>query len=135
MNKYLVFILNRPQTQIIRFACTGILLNILWYLVYLGLSRQLALPPMIAITVCYPFALAIGYWSHFRFTFRKQRTSFRISSPIRYVESTAILFCLNLGILHIFHDRLSYRHEYVQASAVVACAGLSFIILKRYVYK
>jgi len=135
MNKCLAFIVNHPKTKIIRYACTGVFLNVLWYLIYLGLSRNLHLPPMIAITACYPFALAIGYWSHFRFTFRKQGTSFRISSPIRYIGSTAIIFCVNLAILHIFHDRLSYRHEYVQASSIIACASLSFFILKRYVYE
>lgn len=135
MNKSLAFILTRPKTKIIRFAYTGVLLNAFWYLIYLGLSRNQHLPPMIAITACYPFALAIGYWSHFRFTFRKQKTSFRISSPIRYVGSTAIVFCINLAILHIFHDRLSYRHEYVQAASVIACASLSYFILERYVYK
>jgi putative flippase GtrA len=135
MNKHLSFILTDQKTQIVRFALTGLLLNLLWYSVYLGLSRIMGLKPMVSIAVCYPFALAFGYWSHFKVTFRKTRDSLNLSTSIRYISSTVLIFCVNLTILYVFNVLLSYRHEYVQFVAIVACAGLSFLVLKEYVYK
>ena len=122
-----------PATlQFVRYVFVGIILNLLGYLIYLGLT-WLGVPPKIVVTIFYPLAALNGYFIHARYTFAYSGS--HRSGLVRYVVAHVFGFLSNLVLLFVGVDILDYPHQLVQLVAIFAVAGQLFVTFKLFVYK
>lgn len=117
--------------QVVRYGVVGVLNNLLGYLIYL-LVTWLWLDPKMAVTLMYPIGAVTAYFGHARYSFAYiGRTSHGIA---RYVIAHLIGYGANISILYLFSDRLGYPHQMVQAVAIVAVAGILYILFRYFVF-
>jgi putative flippase GtrA len=117
--------------QLARYGVVGVLNNLLGYLVYL-LVTWLWLDPKIVVTLMYPIGAVTGYFGHAKYSFAYGgRTSHSI---VRYSIAQLIGYGANIGMLYLFSDRLGYPHQLVQAVAIVAVAGILYLLFRYYVF-
>jgi putative flippase GtrA len=117
--------------QVVRYAVIGALNNMLGYLIYL-LVTWLWLDPKLAVTLMYPIGAVTAYFGHARYSFAYiGRTSHGIA---RYTIAHLIGYGANIGMLYLFSDRLGYPHQMVQAVAIVAVAGILYILFRYFVF-
>ena len=117
--------------QLARYGVVGVLNNLLGYLIYL-LVTWLWLDPKIAVTLMYPIGAVTAYFGHARYSFAYSgRTSHGI---VRYIIAHLIGYGANIGMLYLFSDRLGYPHQLVQAVAIVAVAGILYLLFRYFVF-
>ena len=117
--------------QVVRYGVVGVLNNLLGYLIYL-LVTWLWLDPKMAVTLMYPIGAVTAYFVHARYSFAYiGRTSHGIA---RYTIAHLIGYGANIGMLYLFSDRLGYPHQMVQAVAIVAVAGILYILFRYFVF-
>lgn len=117
--------------QVFRYGVVGVLNNLLGYLIYLVVT-WFWLDPKIAVTVMYPIGAVTAYFGHARYSFAYSgRTSHGI---VRYVIAHLIGYGANIGMLYLFSDRLGYPHQLVQAVAIVAVAGILYMLFRCFVF-
>jgi putative flippase GtrA len=117
--------------QVARYGLVGVLNNLLGYLIYLVVT-WLWLDPKIAVTLMYPIGAATAYFGHARYSFAYSgRTTHGI---VRYVIAHLIGYGSNIGMLYMFSDRLGYPHQLVQAAAIVAVAGILYLLFRYFVF-
>lgn len=117
--------------QVVRYGVVGVLNNLLGYLIYL-LVTWLWLDPKIAVTLMYPIGAVTAYFGHARYSFAYSgRTSHSI---VRYAIAHLIGYGANIGMLYLFSDRLGYPHQLVQAVAIVAVAGILYLLFRYFVF-
>lgn len=117
--------------QVLRYGVVGVLNNLLGYLIYLVVT-WLWLDPKLAVTLMYPIGAVTAYFGHARYSFAYSgRTSHGI---VRYAGAHLIGYGANIGMLYLFSDRLGYPHQMVQAVAIVAVAGVLYILFRHFVF-
>jgi putative flippase GtrA len=117
--------------QVVRYGVVGVLNNLLGYLIYL-LITWLWLDPKVAVTLMYPIGAVTSYFGHARYSFAY---SGRPSNGIaRYAISHVIGYGANIGMIYVFSDRLGYPHQLVQAAAIVAVAGILYLLFRYFVF-
>jgi putative flippase GtrA len=117
--------------QIVRYAVVGVLTNLFGYLIYIGVT-WLWLEPKLAITILYPVGAITAYFGHARYSFSYQgRTKHGL---LRYVIAHAVGYSMNVLMLYIFSDMMRFRHQAVQAAAIVVVAGMLFLLFKYFVF-
>jgi putative flippase GtrA len=117
--------------QVVRYGVVGVLNNLLGYLIYL-LVTWLWLDPKVAVTLMYPIGAVTAYFGHARYSFAYSgRTSHGI---VRYSIAHLIGYGTNIGMLHLFSDRLGYPHQLVQAAAIVVVAGILYLLFRYFVF-
>lgn len=118
-------------TQVIRYGVVGVLNNLLGYLIYLVVT-WLWLDPKVAVTLMYPIGAVTAYFGHARYSFAYSgRTALGI---VRYAIAHLIGYGANIGMLYFFSDRLGYPHQLVQAVAIVAVAGILYLLFRYFVF-
>lgn len=118
-------------TQVVRYGVTGILNNLLGYLIYLFVT-WFWLEPKIAVTLMYPIGALTAYYAHAKYSFAYSgRAAHGIS---RYCAAHLIGYGANIGMLYLFSDQLGYPHQFVQAAAIVAVAGILFLLFRYFVF-
>lgn len=118
-------------TQVARYGVVGVLNNLLGYLIYLVVT-WLWLDPKVAVTLMYPVGAVTAYFGHARYSFAYSgRTSLGI---VRYAIAHLIGYGANIGMLYLFSDRLGYPHQLVQAVAIVAVAGILYLLFRYFVF-
>ncbi|MEI7445780.1 MAG: GtrA family protein [Burkholderiales bacterium] len=117
--------------RLLRYGLVGLASNLAGYLVYLAITA-LGAPPKATMTVLYGVGAATGYLGHRRWTFENGGSMTR-SLP-RYLLAHAVGYGLNWTLLHVFHDRLGYPHQAVQAVAIVVVAGVLYLLMGRFVF-
>ena len=122
----------RIDYQIIRYGITGILLNLLTYSFYLGLT-WLWLTPRQAITLLYPIGILLSYLSHRTFTFRDRKNT-SVTAP-RYLSIHVLSYFLNITIIYIFVDLANIPHQFAQVLAVFIIAAFSYFSMKKFVFR
>jgi putative flippase GtrA len=116
---------------VFRYGVIGVLNNLLGYLIYLVLTG-LWFDPKVAVTLMYPIGAATAYFGHAKYSFvYSGRTSHGI---VRYSIAQLIGFGANIGMLYLFSDRLGYPHQLVQAVAIVAVAGILYLLFRCFVF-
>lgn len=117
--------------QVVRYGVVGVLNNLLGYLIYL-LITWLWLDPKVAVTLMYPIGAVTAYFGHARYSFTYS------GSPshgiIRYAIAHVIGYGANIGMIYMFSDRLGYPHQLVQAVAIVAVAGILYLLFRYFVF-
>lgn len=117
--------------QVARYGVVGVLNNLLGYLIYLVVT-WLWLDPKVAVTLMYPIGAVTAYFGHARYSFAYSgRTSLGI---VRYAIAHLIGYGANIGMLYLFADRLGYPHQLVQAVAIVAVAGILYLLFRYFVF-
>lgn len=117
--------------QVARYGVVGVLNNLLGYLIYL-LITWLWLDPKVAVTLMYPIGAVTAYFGHARYSFAYSgRSSHGI---IRYAIAHVIGYGANIGMIYVFSDRLGYPHQLVQAAAIVAVAGILYLLFRYFVF-
>lgn len=118
--------------QVVRYGMVGVLNNLLGYLIYL-LITWLWLDPKVAVTLMYPIGAVTAYFGHSRYSFAYSgRTSRGI---LRYAIAHLIGYGANIGMLYVFSDRLGFPHQLVQALAIVAVAGILYLMFRYFVFR
>lgn len=117
--------------QVVRYGVVGVLNNLLGYLIYL-LITWFWLDPKVAVTLMYPIGAVTAYFGHARYSFAYS------GSPshgiIRYAIAHVIGYGANIGMIYVFSDRLGYPHQLVQAAAIVAVAGILYLLFRYFVF-
>jgi putative flippase GtrA len=123
--------LTEKLGRVVRYGVVGLLNNALGYLIYLVVT-WLWLEPKVAVTLMYPVGAVTAYFGHARYSFAYcGRTSRGI---IRYSIAHLIGYGSNIGILYLFSDWLGYAHQWVQAVAIVAVAGILYLLFSYFVF-
>lgn len=117
--------------RLLRYGLVGLASNLAGYLAYLAIT-WLGGTPKTTMTALYAVGAATGYLGHRGWTFGGD-DPVRRSLP-RYLLAHVGGYALNLSLLHVFHDRLGYPHQAVQAVAIVVVAGALFVVLGRFVF-
>lgn len=122
---------GRVSSQVFKYAVVGLLNNLRGYLIYL-LITALWLDPKVAVAIMYPVGAALGYFAHARYSFSYEgNTSHGV---VRYFLAHLLGYSTNLGMIKFFSDYLGYPHQLVQVAAIVAVAGLLFILFRYFVF-
>ena len=124
--------LNKFVTQIFKYGFVGILLNTLGFILFLILT-SLGLEPKFVVAFMYPLIVLLGFKGHKRFTFSSSEET--QGSLSRFFMAHLFGYFLNLAILFIFVDILSYRHQLVQLMAIFFVSAYLFIIFKFFVFR
>jgi len=118
--------------QIFRYTSVGALTNLTAYLLYLALTWKW-LQPEQAVSLTYPFGAAMAYFGQARFVF-SQNVPHKLGMP-RYIFSHVLGYLLNLSVLYVLVDRLSFPHQLVQIFAIVMVALFLFLLSKFFVFR
>ena len=110
----------------------GAVSNIAIYFIYLFITH-LGVEPKAAMTTVYLVGASIGFITNRNWTFAHNGPSSR--AVLRYVIAHLFGYLLNLLILFTFVDCLGYRHDWIQAIAIVVVAGFLFIVFKYFVFR
>lgn len=117
--------------QLIRYGVVGLLNNMLGYLVYLGLTWT-GLDPKIVISILYPIGIAVGYFSHLRYSFSYGDRGLNVL--LRYLIAYLFGYIVNFAMLYLLSEKLKFPHQAVQALAIFVVAGILFLLLKFFVF-
>jgi putative flippase GtrA len=127
-NKFLT--LNSLR-QFFRYVLVGVITNLIGYSIYLILTYLWG-HPKLTMTVLYFIGASIGFLANRRFTFTHE--GHIGAAGLRYSVAHGIGYLLNLLLLYLFVDRLSFPHQIVQAGAIVVVAVYLFVILRIFVF-
>lgn len=117
--------------QLVMYLIVGVASNTIAYLLYLALTRW-GVGHKTAMSCIYVIGAAINFHLNRKWTFNAAQ-SVR-AGLARYLLALALGYLLNLVWLYIFVDLLGWRHEFVQAGAIIAIAVYFFLINKHYVH-
>jgi len=120
--------------QFIRYAFTGLALNLIGYLIYLVVT-WLGMEPKMAVSVFYPLGVLYSYFAHKRFSFQHSGGKQNFRLIVRYFIVYAVGYMINLSLLSFFSDRLGYPHHWVQGAAIFIVAVFLFVALKLFVFR
>ena len=119
--------------QFIRYGFVGLALNLAGYFLYL-LVTWLGLEPKLAVTFFYPIGVLCGYFAHKNLSFRHTVGVKNYRLIVNYFLVSAIGYIINVGLIELFHDLLSYPHQIVQACAIFIVGGFLFFAMKLFVF-
>lgn len=125
------FLHRAIEHSLIRYALTGGLMAVgmfgaFWILASAGLDAR------IAITMVYPFAIAVSFLINRRFTFGSER---KISqSSWRFLLAHATGYVLNIALLTVFATWLGFPHLIVEAVVIVLVGLALWGILRFFVF-
>ena len=117
--------------QVVRYAFIGIFSNLVGYMIYLMLTFFGATPKT-AMTFLYGLGAAVGYIGNRRFTFAHHGNL--LTSGARYLLAHFLGYLINLLMLVVCVDYFGYRHQWVQAAAILVVAGFLFIAFRFFVF-
>jgi putative flippase GtrA len=123
-------LIRNTAGELVRFGIVGISSNLAGYFLYLLLT--LVLDPKLAISLLYPAGALLGYLGHSGYSFSGGRRGRGVVA--RYAVAHGCGYALNLLLLFLLVERLSWPHQLVQAIAIVIVAGLLFAMFKFYVF-
>jgi putative flippase GtrA len=115
-----------------RYAIAGLLLNAFGYTLYLGIT-WLSGSPGLAVSICYPIGVLIGYIVHASFSF--QHSAQRSDGIFRFVVAHLGGYLSNLAILWLGVGFLKFPHYLVQVFAIFMVAIQLFVTFKFFVFR
>lgn len=117
--------------QLIRYGVVGLINNLIGYLIYLVVTF-FWLEPKLAVTLFYPIAAFIGYFSHFKYSFSYQgKHGFAV---IRYGIAHFIGYSINFIMLLVLVDKFKFPHQAIQALAIFVVAFALFLMFRFFVF-
>lgn len=122
---------RRTVPQSLRFIVVGVLNNLGGYLLYIAVTWA-GVDPKLTVAMFYPVAVLINYLTHARYSFDSRGDHGR-RLP-RYIVVYMLALLVNLGMLALFHDRMGFRHEFVQFAAFGVVGTFLFFSMKFFVF-
>lgn len=127
--------LHHPNKKTIRelfsFAFIGLITNFLGYGLYLVLTHLFS-SPKLTMTFLYTFGAFVSFFANRRFTFKHDG---KIGAAgIRFLFVQLLGYILNLTLLLLFVDSLGYKHQIVQAIAILVVAIFLFLLSRHFVF-
>ena len=117
--------------QLIRYGVVGVASNTIAYFLYLLLT-QIGIGYKVAMSCVYVAGAVFSFYLNRKWTFRAAHS---VSGGIaRYLLALLLGYLLNLVWLYVFVDLVGWRHELVQASAIVVISVYFFVVNKYYVH-
>ena len=123
---------NKTLKQLFLYGITGIILNLLGFLVYLMVT-WLGVEPKLAMTCLYGAGVLIGFFANKRIVFCSEDEGYR--SFIKFLLAHIVGYGINFLILYYFYDVLGYMHQVVQFVAIFVVAVYLFVVFKFLVFK
>ncbi|MFS0758104.1 GtrA family protein [Noviherbaspirillum sp. 1P10PC] len=123
--------IKNTVVQAMRFAVVGIASNALGFCWYLLLT-WLGMGPKTAMSLLYLIGTLQTFVFNKRWSFQYHGTDKMVL--VRYLATYGFGYALNLVMLIILVDYANLPHLIVQATMIVAVAGLTFILQKFWVF-
>lgn len=123
---------NKHISQLLRYGVIGVVVNLAAYLAYL-LITYLGGTPKLTMSVIYIITASVSYLGNRKLTFAYQGGV--IASGLRFSLAHFFGYLINLAILFVFVDKLSYPHQLVQVCAIVIVAIFLFLSFKLFVFR
>ena len=128
----MIRLLSRTVThEVLRYGTVGIVSNLAGYFTYLIIT-YFGTEPKFAMSIVYLIGASISFYGNKTHTF--SHSGKILGTGIRYLIAHCCGYIINLIILIIFIDKLSYPHQLVQAVAVLVVAIFLFIVFKYFVF-
>ena len=119
------------STVFSRYALVGVVSNVCGYGVYL-LVTWLGVGPKIAMSILYCAGAGLGFLGNRQWSFGHQGKAW--PSLLRYCIAHSIGYGLNFSILYFFVDQMHFRHQLVQAVAILVVAVFLFLSFRFFVF-
>ena len=116
------------RSQFARFIASGIVLNLLFYLIYLFASSLLG--PYRTILITYPMGIVASYSVNKSWVF-KSTLNFDPIQFAAYIATYVTGLLLDLLIIYFFHGLYKLPHQIAQLLAV-GCVGLFLFLVLRF---
>jgi putative flippase GtrA len=117
--------------QFLRYAVTGLLLNVALYGAYLALTRSLMTSPA-AMTLTYCTGVLLGFLANRSFTF--QHRGGQTPALLRYIAAYVLGWAVDYACLYVLVWRNGIPHEAVQGGLTLALPLLLFLLQKYWVF-
>ena len=131
MSRHLRSLRNKHFYQFIIFGSFGVLINLIGYILYLILTSVWD-SPKLTMSALYLIGILISFFANRRFTFFHRGSISKV--VIRYIFAQILGYLLNLILLILFVDWFGYKHELIQAIAIIIVAIFLFILLRNFVF-
>jgi putative flippase GtrA len=118
--------------QFTRMSAVSAVVNIVAYIVYLGLT-EVGLDPKLAATICFAGGVLAGFTLNRRWTFRDAGDPRR--ALVRYSIVYGGAYVWNIAGLYVFVDLLQYPHQFVQAAIFFTNAGVLFSLQRFWIFR
>ena len=115
------------RSQFARFIASGIILNLLFYIIYLFLSSFLG--PYRTILITYPTGIIVSYAVNKGWVF-KSSLEFNPFQFAAYIATYIVGLLFDLLIIYVFHELCRLPHQIAQLIAVGFVGLFLFIALK-----
>lgn len=120
------------QLSVVRFVLTGVLNTLVGLGAIFVLKWWFGLGDTAANLVGYGLGLCVSYLVNSRWTFRYRQSLLAVLP--RYAGTIALAYVANLACVHFCIRQLGMNSYLAQACGVVPYAGLSYILLRVWVF-
>lgn len=124
--------LVRTAWQLVRFGGVGVAINVVLYLIYLGIVG-LGADPKVAFTLTFLMGTPLSFYSHYRVSFLAEGAG-GLPAFVRFLVIHFSGYFLNLGGLYLLVDVAGLPHAPVQAGMVLCVAAFGFVTQKLWVF-
>lgn len=123
---------HKTAAQLYRFGIVGIASNLFGYALYL-LMTYFGTPPKLTVSILYPIGAVIAFLSNKNWVFLHQGQF--ILAGTRYFFVQLVGYLINILVLIVMVDKLSYPHQLAQLLAIGVVAIFLFITFKFFIFK
>lgn len=122
---------QKGRRQLLRYAVVGVLTNSLGYVAYL-VSTYVGGTPKSTMTTLYIIGVLISFLANRSFTF--QHNGPIGAAGMRFLAAHLMGYLLNLFLLFVLVDKLSFPHQYIQGMAIIIVAFFLFVLSRAFVF-
>jgi len=119
-------------SQLLRYAISGIVLNVLGIVFYVILLKLFNYSPMISLSISYPIIIALYYISQSLFVFEK-KLNFRDS--IKFFLNILFLYVVNILLLFIWTEKFNFNPTIVQLFIMFFLILLNYFFQNKFIFK
>ena len=118
-------------SQLLRYAISGIVLNVLGFAFYVILLKLFNYSPMISLSISYPTIIAIYYISQSLFVFRKK---LNIRDSIKFFLNILFLYLVNILLLFIWTEKFNFSPTIVQFFIIFFLILLNYFVQNKFIF-
>jgi putative flippase GtrA len=119
-------------SQLLRYAISGIVLNVLGFAFYVILLKLFNYSPMISLSISYPIIITLYYISQFLFVFRKK---LNIRGSIKFFLNILFLYLVNILLLFIWTEELNFNPTIAQIFIMFFLILLNYFVQNKFIFK
>jgi hypothetical protein len=119
-------------SQLLRYAISGIVLNVLGFAFYVILLKLFNYSPMISLSISYPIMIAIYYISQSLFVFRKKLNNI---GSIKFLLNILFLYLVNTLLLFIWTEKFNFNPVIVQLLIIFFLILLNYFVQNKFIFK